>query len=256
MIVVEVMSMPMHDWTQVDQGIYHAFYLDWLCRLKGALNSVLPSSYYALVEQPLNDAGTDSLALPLYLAGGDKHPIQPFDDDSHASIKMTQPIARHTGSVSHYYLRKQRSIAIRQANEDKLMSVVELLSPCIKNTLMANTQFIKKVTAFLRNGVHVSIIDPIVPTSVVPHGIHTAIWNDYGDSKWELSASEPLAVITYECNVDTEFYLEPFAVGMNIPTMPVFLIPGGHFEVPLEETYNDAFQAVPARWRDVIAAGM
>jgi hypothetical protein len=193
--------------------------------------------------------------LQLYLPGSDKHLYQPGDNGTSAITTVTRPQARHTGSVSHYYLGKQRSITIRQAIDDKLVGVIELLSPCIKNSSMASTDFVEKVVAFLRNAIHVSVIDPIAPTRVVPHGIHAAIWKEYGGSEEELSAAEPLAVVSYECNIDTEFYLEPFAVGIKVPTMPVFLIPGGHIEVPLEETYNAAFEAVPARWRDVVAAG-
>ncbi len=34
--------------------------------------------------------------------------------------------------------------------------------------------------------------------------------------------------------------------------MPLFLVPGGHVLVPLEETYHSAFEAVPLRWRRVV----
>jgi hypothetical protein len=44
--------MPVHDWTRVDAGIFHAFHHDWITEIGGALNGgLLPAGYYALPEQ-------------------------------------------------------------------------------------------------------------------------------------------------------------------------------------------------------------
>jgi len=44
--------MPVHDWTRVDAGIFHAFHHDWITDLARALNrGILPGDYYALPEQ-------------------------------------------------------------------------------------------------------------------------------------------------------------------------------------------------------------
>jgi hypothetical protein len=44
--------MPMHDWTRVEAGIFHAFHHDWITELARALNGgLLPNDYYALPEQ-------------------------------------------------------------------------------------------------------------------------------------------------------------------------------------------------------------
>ena len=43
--------MPIHDWTRVDSGLFHAFHQGWTVALQNALNAgVLPADYYALVE--------------------------------------------------------------------------------------------------------------------------------------------------------------------------------------------------------------
>jgi hypothetical protein len=47
-------------------------------------------------------------------------------------------------------------------------------------------------------------------------------------------------------------YVEPVAVGEALPEMPLFLEPGAHVLVPLEESYQSAFAAVPRRWRRVL----
>lgn len=44
--------MPIHDWTKVDAGIFHAFHHGWIEELARALNrGLLPADYYALPEQ-------------------------------------------------------------------------------------------------------------------------------------------------------------------------------------------------------------
>jgi hypothetical protein len=44
--------MPVHDWTRVEAGIFHAFHQNWIVALSAALNEgILPDDYYALPEQ-------------------------------------------------------------------------------------------------------------------------------------------------------------------------------------------------------------
>ena len=44
--------MPIHDWSLVFDGAFHAFHHAWIAELQKALNSgVLPPEYYALAEQ-------------------------------------------------------------------------------------------------------------------------------------------------------------------------------------------------------------
>ena len=52
--------MPIHDWTCVDAGIFHAFHHDWVAQIARALNrGILPAAYYALREQIARAGGTD-----------------------------------------------------------------------------------------------------------------------------------------------------------------------------------------------------
>ena len=43
--------MPIHDWTRVDAGLFHAFHQDWISSLLAVLNrGGLPLDYFALTE--------------------------------------------------------------------------------------------------------------------------------------------------------------------------------------------------------------
>ena len=55
--------MPLHDWTRVSAGTYHAFHNAWITHLQEALNEgLLPNPYYALGEQRAGDTGPDLCA--------------------------------------------------------------------------------------------------------------------------------------------------------------------------------------------------
>ena len=56
--------MPMHDWTRVEAGIFHAFHHRWISAISDTLNSGLrPRDYYALPEQQAAGFGPDVLTL-------------------------------------------------------------------------------------------------------------------------------------------------------------------------------------------------
>src|SRR5947209_18324860 len=58
--------MPIHDWTRVDAGLFHAFHHDSITILSHALNTgVLPPDYYALPEQSIRGPVPDVLTLEL-----------------------------------------------------------------------------------------------------------------------------------------------------------------------------------------------
>jgi hypothetical protein len=50
--VTGVGTMPLHDWTLVDAGIFHAFHVSWIPEIQKVLDGgLLPEGYYALAEQ-------------------------------------------------------------------------------------------------------------------------------------------------------------------------------------------------------------
>jgi hypothetical protein len=74
--------MPVHDWTRVEAGIFHAFHHDWITFISRALNDGrLPPDYYALPEQIAGTFGPDVLALQAPPGNGAYHP-----DDTHGSL--------------------------------------------------------------------------------------------------------------------------------------------------------------------------
>src|SRR5207247_5450469 len=59
-------TMPIHDWTRVDAGLFHDFHQSWIIALRNALNAgVLPADYFALAEQRIHGPIPDVLTLRL-----------------------------------------------------------------------------------------------------------------------------------------------------------------------------------------------
>ncbi len=61
-----------------------------------------------------------------------------------------------------------------------------------------------------------------------------------------------MTLAAYESAGRVRAFIEPVGVGDALSDMPLFLEPARYVEVPLEERYGLAFDAVPRRWRAVL----
>src|SRR5204863_2207406 len=70
-------QMPVHDWTRVDAGTFHAFHTAWVTHLSEAMNGgLLPPGYYAMPEQHLSRSITDVLTLHAGAVSGRASPSE------------------------------------------------------------------------------------------------------------------------------------------------------------------------------------
>src|SRR5688572_7563585 len=75
--------MPIHDWSLVAAGIFHAFHHDWITEIARALNQgVLPADYYALPEQFAGGLGPDILTL--------RRPRDPAADNVEGGLALAE----------------------------------------------------------------------------------------------------------------------------------------------------------------------
>lgn len=150
---------------------------------------------------------------------------------------------------SVHYARKTHRLAIHH-DLGNVVAILELLSPGNKDTKHALRSFSRKSAAVLRNGVHLSLIDPFPPGKYDPHGIHRAIWENVTlCSPFEQPADKRLTLASYEGGAVPTAYVEPFAVGQALPDLPIFLEEGFYIMVPLEETYLATWNRLPSEIR-------
>jgi hypothetical protein len=241
--------MPVHDWTNVDTGIFHDFHHAWIEEIKRALNAgLLPPDCYALAEQVAAGFGPDVLTLQA-------------DHDSFtagsggAGVLLEEPQVRLVAeSGQDFYRSKQKSVVVRHVSGDRVVAVVEIVSQGNKSSQSALRSFLDKATELLARNVHLVIVDLFPPGPRDPDGIHAALWQHFTGRGYELPDSNPLTLAAYEAAISVRAWVEHVAVGDKLPAMPLFLWPKAHIPLPLEATYNQAFAAVPRRWRDVIDA--
>jgi hypothetical protein len=251
--------MPIHDWSKVDAGIFHHFHHGWIEEIARSLNrGVLPDAYYAMAEQHTAHFGPDVLTLQRRpQADQDQGAIEPVTDGSDGTdvgVIVARPKARLAGETDlEFYRRKQNVVVVRHVSGDRLVAIVEIVSPGNKSGLAVFRRFIDKAVELLSQDIHLLVLDLMPPTRRDPNGIHGAIWEALAGEEYIAPPGKPLTLAAYEAEMGVRAFVEPTAVGDVMPEMPLFLKAGGHVPVALEPTYNAAWEAVPKRWQSVIA---
>jgi hypothetical protein len=208
--------MPVHDWTRVDDGTFHAFHSAWNTHLMGALNSgLLPPEYYALAEQVASRRQTDVLTL---------QPSSP-----------------------------RREVVVRHVTGHRVVAVIEIVSPANKDRRANVRELAEKVAGLLEANVQVLLIDLLPPGPHDPQGMHAAVWSLFDPAGYTPPAAEPLTLACYRWDGgEPEVFLEPVGLGRPLIDMPLFLCRDRYVNVPLERTYQEAYRGVPAFWRRVL----
>ena len=246
--------MPVHDWTRVAAGIFHAFRHGWISEISEALNEgILPPQYYALPEQIAAGFHPDVLALERR-SDETNGPGPSIDSGGPpVSLLVSPPEVRVTAETEvESYRRRQSHIAVRHSSDDSLVAVVEVVSPGNKASHSGLQSFLEKTVEFLEREIHLLILDVLPPTPRDPEGIHGVIWEEITGEHYEAPASEPLTLAAYRSAESIRAFVEPLRVGAELRSMPLYLEPRGYVLVPLERTYNEAFAAMPRRWRVVL----
>jgi hypothetical protein len=243
--------MPMHDWTAVEPTIYHHFHQRWSAAIADALNAgLLPPGLSALLEQHTGGVVPDVLTVERR-----RRPRPTGGGVAAAPQTRWQVQAQQAGAL----LRRANRVAIRH-RLGEVVCVIEIVSPGNKASRSAVRQFVDKTTEFLRAGVNVLLVDPIPPTPRDPHSLHKLVWDEIEDVPFDLPADEPLLLASYRVGDDLAgvmpvAYLEPFRVGAPMPDMPAWIDPDSYVPVPLERTYQAAWDVCPADYKFLVEHG-
>jgi hypothetical protein len=233
--------VPVHDWTRVDAGLFHAFHQSWIVKLCDALNrGVLPVDYFALPEQSIRGPIPDVLTLRLASQ-------QQGSTESSAGLAVAavHPRARLVGRAEEStFARKADRISVRHRH-GQIVAVVEIVSPGNKASINELRTFVEKASDLIVQGVHVLVIDLFPPSKRDPAGIHKAIWDEFVEQDFELSPGKPLILAAYDAGPPPAAYAESIAVGEALPEMPLFLKPEFYVLAPLEASYQVTWDNFP-----------
>ncbi len=230
--------MPIHDWTRVDAGLFHAFHQGWIVILSRALNAgVLPPDYFALPEQSIQAPVPDVLTLELS-EGRD----EPKATGAGLAVATAPPRTRVVRRAEEtIYVRKADRIAIRHRH-GQVVAVIEVVSPGNKASRNELRSFVEKSANLIAQSVHLLVIDLFPPSRRDPQGIHKAIWDQFVEEDFELPADQRLTLAAYDAGPPPAAYVEFVTVGEALPDMPVFLKPEFYVPAPLEETYRTTWE--------------
>lgn len=248
--------MPVHDWSRVNAGTFHAFHNAWITHLQEALNDgVLPSGYYALGEQRAGEVIPDLLTLHAVV------PVLPDGKESAAEyggvmVAQSPPkvaIVDESDADAAGYLSKQRTLVIRHTSGDRIIALVEIVSPANKRGSHNVQQLVQKAVAALAQGHHLLLIDLFLPGVNDSQGIHAEIWDAvYGMNPYETPADRPLTLASYCSGSPIRCFVEPLTINDVLIDMPLFLSSERYIDVPLERTYLAAWRGIPQRWKQVL----
>ena len=164
--------MPMHHWSQVDAGTFHAFHTAWITHLSEALNGgVLPSGYYALPEQHAGRFIADVLTLQTPMTAVPPAPT----GEGGVAVAESQPRVRRKLSASSATRGAHRTLAIRHVSGNRIVALVGIVSPANKDRRAHVEAFIDKAEIALLHGIHLLLVDLFPPGSHDPRGMHGAL---------------------------------------------------------------------------------
>ena len=251
--------MAVHDWTRVSPGTFHDFHCRWITHLSEMLNSgVLPTGYYALSEQPADEAWPDVLALATPSDPGEMSAIDWGPGGALAVAERPPQVSLRVTSEAELTALRQRTLVIRHASGDRIVALLEIVSPGNKDRKFSLDRFVDKAVSALRRGYHLLIVDLFPPGRHDLDGIHAAIWaaiDGAAASDYRQPVDRPLTLVAYEAKPAPTAYIEPLALGSSLPVMPLFVGCGWYVNVPLEATYMQAWHGMPERWRKVVEGG-
>lgn len=249
--------MPVHDWTRVEAGIFHALHVAWIGEIQKSLNGgLLPKNYYALAEQHAGQSIADVLTLH---AG--PPPLDPWspppDTGGGTAVAESPPKVRLHQTIELSLLSRQRSVAVRHVSGHRLVALVEIVSPANKDRAESVEGFVRKAISAMHSGVHLLLLDLFPPGSHDPRGLHGAILDfiEQSDEPYDIPPGEPMTLAAYAAGPQFEAYLEQLAVGALLPEMPLFWRRDRYVNVPLESTYQAAYDGMPSFWREVLENG-
>jgi hypothetical protein len=241
--------MPVHDWTRVSDGTFHDFHYSWVLETKRALmRGLLPKGYYVMAEQFGGDIGAPDV-LTLQAAGPNPEPEGALAGT--VTLTETPPVVHARTTIARdAYARVQRTLVVRHTSDDRIVAMIEVLSPGNKASRHANRAIADKVVAALDAGIHLLLVD------VHPPGIHGVLLGEIGTEEYCLPSERPLTVVAYIGGAVVDAFVAHFAVGEPIPPMPLFLTRENYIRVPLEAAYMAAWGDVPTQYQEVLTSSL
>jgi len=152
--------MPLHDWTRVDAGIFHDFHTVWIGHLRTVLNEgLLPAGYYALAEQHAAGFGPDVLTLQGDGNADADDAAATAPETGNGGVLVAAPKLQVTAETDRaFYRRKQNTVTVRHVSGDRIVALVEVVSPGNKASRNPLRAFVEKAAELIDKQIHLILL--------------------------------------------------------------------------------------------------
>ena len=248
--------MAIHDWTRIFAGGFHHFHQSWVLRISDQLNGgILPEGYFAAVEQASSGSYPDVVALEMNVPESSDTDGSESSGPYHGGIALADapPKVRFTfdSEVVPYAERDDR-IAIHNLSGNKVVAIIEVVSPGNKHSGLAFNKFRKKIHRLIERGIQILVIDLFPPGTFDPEGIARGLQIESESIVPETTRDEPLSFVSLRVSDHVSGFVELGSVGKDVPAMPLFLNSGRYVSVPLNDSYTHAWTSLPRPWQELL----
>lgn len=249
--------MPLHDWSNVESGVFHAFHTAWIVEIRNALNTaILPSSYYALTEEHTGFYVADVLTLHVPPTIEEPSRLNAGEERSGGiALAEAPPMISAHEKIEMEIAEMQRFLSIRHLSSHRVVALLEIVSPGNKSNLARYESFVHKTVDAIRRRLNVLLVDVHETGRCYQDGINASIRNmlaPHATPIIDKPRHSTLASYSPDPPRVVDIYLEHVAPDMPLPDMPIFLKPDRYVNVPLESTYLEAWKGMPKFWRNVV----
>ena len=249
--------MPIHDWTTIFAGGFHHFHQSWVLTISDQLNcGILPDGYFAAAEQASGGSYPDVVALEMDVQEpGNSDEFESSGQKQRGGVAMADapPKVRLTfDSEVVQYAEKADRIAIRNVNGNKVVAIIEVVSPGDKHSGLAFNKFREKVHFLIERGIQILIIDPFPPGTFDPEGIARGLQIESESIVPKAMNDEPLSFLLLRVSDHVSGFVEFGSVGKDVPTMPLFLNSERYVNIPLNDSYTEAWTSFPRPWQELL----
>jgi hypothetical protein len=150
------------------------------------------------------------------------------------------------------YRALRRTLVIRHVSGDRIVALVEIVSPGNKDRDESVEELLNKLEDALSHDIHLLVVDLFPPNRHDPHGIPGTFWAKLGDEPEDPPATEPLSLAAFVAGHPVRAFFEYLCVGKPLPDMPLVLDRDRYVNVPLEVTYQETWQGTPIKYREIL----
>jgi hypothetical protein len=219
-----------HRWDAVHGG--------WPMEIVRTLFDILPAGFQA---EPKIHHGSP-FEVDVSMIEDDDRPATTEEGEG-GTATLTAPAPPLTVSVDLSAL-DEYEIRVYDADRGRtLVAAIEIVSPANKDRPETRAQFVSKVDSLLRQDVCVSLVDIV---TVPQANLYAELLARFGQSDPRLGdPPAPLYAVTLRGRKPKkrrpllDLWLFPLAVGQPLPTIPLWLSPDLHIELPLEPSYQE-----------------